>query len=271
MPELPEVETTRRGIAPHLLNQTIERVIVRQAQLRWPVPDNLDSLARGQRILSVERRGKYILVGLPAGTLILHLGMSGSLRVITGTSHPSKHEHFDIVMANEACLRFRDPRRFGALLWTPANPLDHPLLKPLGPEPFSQDFSGGYLFETGQGRKVPVKPFIMNSHIVAGVGNIYANESLFRAEIHPARSAGRISKKRFERLADCIRGVLGDAIDCGGTTLRNFVNESGNPGYFQQTLSVYDRNDLPCRVCGAQIRVKRLGQRSTFYCPKCQH
>lgn len=271
MPELPEVETTRRGISPHLLNQTIERVIIRQAQLRWPVPDNLDSLSRGQRVLSVERRGKYILIGLPAGTLILHLGMSGSLRIITEPTLPNKHEHVDIVMGNQTRLRFRDPRRFGALLWTPENPLDHPLLKPLGPEPFSQDFTGRYLFNTGKGRKVSIKPYIMNSHIVAGVGNIYANEALFRAGIHPERSAGRISKKRFVRLAESVREVLGDAIDCGGTTLRNFVNESGNPGYFQQTLNVYDRNDMPCRVCGTQIRLKKLGQRSTFYCSGCQH
>lgn len=271
MPELPEVETTRQGIAPHILGQSIAGLVVRRHQLRWPVSSDLPEKLCGQSILDVTRRGKYILIRLESGTLIVHLGMSGSLRVTAPELPPKKHDHVDIVFGNGVCLRFHDPRRFGCLLWTESDPRAHPLLAHLGPEPQDSSFSGNYLHAMARQRKTPVKSFIMDSHLVVGVGNIYANEALFRAALNPKRAAGNISRQRYERLAATIREVLDAAITQGGTTLRDFVNESGRPGYFRQSLRVYGRQGLPCLACGAPIRHVRLGQRSTFYCPRCQH
>lgn len=271
MPELPEVETTLRGIRPHLLGQEIEALIVRNGRLRWPVPGDLANLLRGQRVEALSRRGKYLLLRTGQGTLILHLGMSGSLRLTEAASPPRKHDHYDLLAPGGLCLRFHDPRRFGCLLWTTDDPAQHPLLATLGPEPLSAEFSGEGLRARSRGRTLAVKSFIMDSHVVVGVGNIYASESLFRAGIAPHRAAGRISLDRYRRLADAIRDVLSSSIEQGGTTLRDFVNEIGNPGYFKQTLNVYDRGGQPCRVCGTPVKAGRLGQRSTFWCPVCQH
>lgn len=270
MPELPEVETTLRGIQPFLLGQTIEGLVVRDGRLRWPVPANLpDKLCR-QSIHGLSRRGKYILIAIDAGTLILHLGMSGSLRITETELPPRKHDHYDLVVTGGKRLRFHDPRRFGCLLWTESDPAQHKLIASLGPEPLGADFDAGYLHALSCGRKAAVKTFIMDSHVVVGVGNIYASESLFRAGIAPQRLAGEISRQSYARLVESIREVLLASIEQGGTTLRDFVNESGNPGYFRQTLNVYDRAGGPCRLCGTAIEVARQGQRSTFWCPRCQ-
>jgi formamidopyrimidine-DNA glycosylase len=271
MPELPEVETTRRGISPYLIGQTVQTMVIRQPRLRWPIPADLPEKLARQTILSVERRGKYILVGTSRGTLIVHLGMSGSLRILTPDSPLRKHDHLDIVLASGTCLRFHDPRRFGCVVWTEDDPLTHSLLAELGPEPLSEHFDALYLHGKAQGRTAAVKSFVMDSRIVVGVGNIYANEALFRAGIDPRRHAGRIALLRYEKLVASIRAVLLEAIEQGGTTLRDFVNENGNPGYFQQTLQIYGQTGVPCRRCGAPIRTQRLGQRSTYWCPNCQH
>jgi len=270
MPELPEVEITKRGIQPHVEGQIVRGLIVRQYQLRWPIPVELESKLPGNRIESVSRRGKYLLIGMDRGSLILHLGMSGSLRIVPSNTPPRKHDHVDIVLEMGICLRFHDPRRFGALLWTEQDPFDHALLKNLGPEPFDVSFNGNALYDQSRGRKLPVKSFIMNSRIVVGVGNIYANEALFDSGILPQRASNRISKDRYLRLADSIRCVLSEAIAQGGTTLKDFVNEAGNPGYFQQTLKVYGRKEEACKLCQAPIRQIRIAQRATFYCPGCQ-
>jgi formamidopyrimidine-DNA glycosylase len=270
MPELPEVETTLRGIEPHLLGQSVVKTVVRQGQLRWPVPDDLAAKLEGKAVQRLERRGKYILFAVEGGALLAHLGMSGSLRIAEADAPIKKHDHVDIVFGNGACLRYHDPRRFGCLLWAEGDPHRHPLLAELGPEPFDAAFSGDYLRQAALGKTAPVKTFIMDSHLVVGVGNIYANEALFRAHIDPRRAAGKISAARYQRLAECIRDVLHAAITQGGTTLRDFVNASGQPGYFQQTLNVYGREGEPCRLCASPIRCVRLGQRSTFYCPRCQ-
>jgi formamidopyrimidine-DNA glycosylase len=270
MPELPEVETTRRGIAPFVLDQTIAALVVRQPALRWPIPAELPLVVQGQRVQALDRRGKYLLMRLEAGTLIVHLGMSGSLRVCDPGSTPRKHDHFDIVVEPTIALRFHDPRRFGCLLWTTADPLSHPLLADLGPEPFDPAFTGRYLYRATRSRSVAVKPCLMDHKLVVGVGNIYASESLFRAGIDPRRAAHRIGEERYERLAVVVRDVLESALAAGGTTLRDFVNERGSPGYFKQTLTVYGRAGEACRICGTSIPGTRLGQRSTFFCPHCQ-
>lgn len=270
MPELPEVETTRRGIEPHLLGRVITALTVRERRLRWPIPRALLNTLPGQRIDAVTRRGKYLLLQTAAGTAILHLGMSGSLRVLSATTPPQKHDHVDIVLDNAQLLRLRDPRRFGTLLWTITDPARHKLLRDLGPEPLSRDFSGAYLYEKSRRRKLAVKSFIMDSHVVVGVGNIYASETLFLAGIHPERAAGRISSLRYELLADSIRKVLTAAIKAGGTTLRDFVREDGAPGYFRQHLRVYDRGGQPCERCKTPIVASVTGQRATYYCPRCQ-
>ena len=271
MPELPEVETTRRGIEPHVLGQIVQGVVVRQAQLRWPVPENLEQKLKGKPIQSLLRRGKYILFIVEGGALMVHLGMSGNLR-ITPTNEPlKKHDHIDILLADGLSLRYHDPRRFGCMLWVEGDPSAHPLLAELGPEPFDGQFTGEYLHQAGHGRISAVKSLIMDSHIVVGVGNIYANEALFRAGIDPRRAAGKIGLKRYARLVKLVQEVLGQAIAQGGTTLRDFVNANGKPGYFQQTLAVYGREGEPCLLCGTPIRSVRLAQRSTFYCPRCQH
>lgn len=270
MPELPEVETTRRGIAPHLVGRRVTGLVVRERRLRWPVPPALDRALPGQIIEGVRRRAKYLLLDTAAGTAILHLGMSGSLRIVPSDTPPGKHDHVDILLDSGRCLRLTDPRRFGALLWTTQPVETHELLAELGPEPLSAALDGSYLFTAARGRKVAVKHFIMDGHIVVGVGNIYANEALFMAGIHPTRCAGRISRERYAALADAIKQVLAASIEMGGTTLRDFVGGDGKPGYFKQTLRVYDRLGEPCRQCGAPIRGKRIGQRSSFYCVNCQ-
>jgi len=270
MPELPEVETTRRGIAPHTTGRTVARVLVRQPRLRWPVPSTLIEQLPGQAIASVGRRGKYLLLETAAGTALVHLGMSGSLRLVEADTPPGTHDHVDIVFADGRALRFRDPRRFGSLLWTTRPSQEHPLLRDLGPEPLDGDFSGDYLSAAASGRSVAVKHFIMNSHVVVGVGNIYANEALFLAGIHPRRAAGRIGRDRYHKLAAAIRRVLNESIAAGGTTLRDFINGVGEPGYFAIQLRVYGRRGEACPGCSQPIREIRQGQRSTFYCPACQ-
>lgn len=270
MPELPEVETTRRGIAPAILHRRIERIVIRQPRLRWPVPDTLPGLLPGQSILSVERRAKYLLLRTDQGTLIVHLGMSGNLRILPADHPHGKHDHVDLIFADNTMLRLNDPRRFGAVLWTEQAIAEHPLLKDLGPEPLTDDFTGSHLRQLAENRKTPIKTFIMDSHVVVGVGNIYANEALFMAGILPTRHAGKISLARHERLAEAIKQVLDAAILQGGTTLRDFVNESGKPGYFKQQLQVYGRAGLPCPGCGAVLTEVRLCGRSTVFCKQCQ-
>jgi len=269
MPELPEVETSRRGIAPWMEGQEVLAVTVRDRRLRWPVPEDVDRRLPGQRIRAVGRRAKYLLLDTDAGTAMLHLGMSGSVRIIDQDEPAGLHDHVDILLGNGKSLRFRDPRRFGSLLWT-EDPHSHALLRNLGPEPLTGDFGGDYLWQQARGRKIAIKPFIMNAGIVVGVGNIYASEALFRAGIHPKRRAGRVARPRMHRLADAIKSVLQRAIDAGGTTLRDFHGGDGEPGYFSRQLDVYDREDLPCRNCDAPIRSIVLGQRSTYYCKICQ-
>ncbi|MGM0564591.1 MAG: bifunctional DNA-formamidopyrimidine glycosylase/DNA-(apurinic or apyrimidinic site) lyase [Pseudomonadota bacterium] len=269
MPELPEVETTRRGIAPHLEQQRIERVTVRQPRLRYPVPADFDRLA-GATIDAVKRRGKYLIFKSAAGDWLCHLGMSGSLRLVGGGEPLKKHDHIDIALASGRHLRYHDPRRFGLVLWAGEEPLDHPLLVKLGPEPLGDAFSGDDLYRRSRGRKGAVKAFLMDSATVVGVGNIYASESLFLAGIHPSRPAGRISAERYRRLAECVRQVLGEAIEQGGTTLRDFVNGDGQPGYFAQRLRVYGRAGQACPGCGEAIRQRVIGQRASYFCPLCQ-
>jgi formamidopyrimidine-DNA glycosylase len=270
MPELPEVETTRRGIAPHISGQRIRRVTIRQPKLRWPIPKDLPAILKGRKVLSVDRRGKYLLFTFHHGTLIIHLGMSGSLRILPAQTGPQKHDHFDLVLSSGLQLRLRDPRRFGAVLWTDQPATNHPLLAALGPEPLDEKFCGDYLHARGKDRRTTIKQLIMESKTVVGVGNIYANESLFRAAIHPGRQCNRISQKRYHTLAIAIREVLTEAIAQGGTTLRDFLKEDGEPGYFAQSLQVYGKPGEPCPRCGQRIRVKTISQRSSYYCPDCQ-
>ena len=271
MPELPEVETTCLGISPHITGKTIANVIVRQTQLRWPIPDNLQQLLTGLSIHNVSRRAKYILLKTnTAETVIIHLGMSGNLRIVNNKQKPGKHDHVDFVFTDGTLLRFNDTRRFGAILFT-SKPLDqHKLISQLGPEPLSEKFTGTHLHKRSKNRKCTVKSFIMDGHNVVGVGNIYASESLFMAGIHPARQAGRISLKRYQKLAECIKIVLQQAIEQGGTTLRDFVNEQGQPGYFKQSLSVYGRANEPCKQCDSTIKQLKIAQRASYFCPVCQ-
>ncbi|MBS4096429.1 MAG: bifunctional DNA-formamidopyrimidine glycosylase/DNA-(apurinic or apyrimidinic site) lyase [Sulfuricella sp.] len=270
MPELPEVEITRRGLAPHLTGQTIRAVVIRNGSLRQPIPADLPATLPGQTIHGVARRGKYLLIECDSGWLLAHLGMSGSLRVVPATTPPEKHDHFDLVLANGLAMRLRDPRRFGLILWTVDDPLAHPLLAKLGVEPLGEAFNGDVLYRASRGRNLPVKQFLMEGGTVVGVGNIYANESLFRAAIRPQTACGRLSAKRYERLAQTIKETLSDALAAGGSSLRDFTDSAGNPGYFQQQYFVYGRTGEPCRVCGAPILTLRQGQRATFYCGGCQ-
>lgn len=269
MPELPEVETSRRGIAPHIEGETVSRVVVRDRRLRWPVPTELDREMPGATIRSVGRRAKYLLIETDAGTAIMHLGMSGHVYVIDAGTPGGVHDHVDIEFASGKALRLTDPRRFGSLHWSP-EPLEHHLLRRLGPEPLGDEFTGQYLYARSRGRRVAVKNFIMNAHVVVGVGNIYASESLFRAGINPKRPAGRIALARYDKLADAIKTVLERAIRAGGTTLRDFYGGNGESGYFQQELDVYGRAGEPCRVCSTPITSVVIGQRNTFYCKHCQ-
>lgn len=270
MPELPEVETTRRGIEPCVKGLVIQSTVVRQRALRWPVPRNLHALLAGRRVLTVTRRGKYLLLKLDMGTLLIHLGMSGHLCMVSASLLPQKHDHVDVVFEGGNVLRFTDPRRFGAVLWIKDNPLDHVLLAHLGPEPLSAEFDGQYLFNASRGRKATIKSLIMDSKIVVGVGNIYANEALFLAGIRPGRAAGRLTREQCSRLANAIKRVLAKAIVAGGTTLRDFRSAEGRTGYFQQQLQVYGRGGMPCVQCGSLLKEIRLNQRCTVYCPLCQ-
>lgn len=270
MPELPEVETTRRGVEPHVCGQVVNAVIVRQSKLRWPVPDVLPNILAGQAVRSVSRRAKYLLFEVASGAFMIHLGMSGSLRIVQADSEVGAHDHVDIVFENGTALRYTDPRRFGAVLWVQGDPSGHELLNRLGPEPLSDDFSGEHLHKLAGQRKVPVKSFIMDGHVVVGVGNIYANEALFRSGIHPKRAAGRISLARYQQLAQHIKATLAEAIASGGTTLKDFVGGDGKPGYFKQSLKVYGRAGFPCVQCGEALKEIRLGQRSTVFCRHCQ-
>ena len=270
MPELPEVETTRRGIETHIENNKVSKVILRRKTLRWPITPALSKDLPGETIQSVSRRGKYLLLATQKGCLLIHLGMSGSLRIVESSRAAAKHDHVDVVFANNKVLRYTDPRRFGCILWE-TEPIEaHPLLASLGPEPLEDNFHTDYLFKKSRRRNVAVKTFIMDSKVVVGVGNIYANESLFLAGISPKRSAGKISKPRYENLVECIRQVLQRAIDVGGTTLKDFTGSDGEPGYFAQSLHVYGRRGEPCHGCNGTLKEIRQGQRSTVYCPQCQ-
>ncbi|MBR9866726.1 MAG: bifunctional DNA-formamidopyrimidine glycosylase/DNA-(apurinic or apyrimidinic site) lyase [Oceanospirillales bacterium] len=269
MPELPEVETTRRGIEPHVEGRTITALTVRQPKLRWPVPEQLSEWIVGSRISSVTRRGKYLLINLPAGSVMIHLGMSGSLYMVSSDQPAAYHDHVDLVLDSGMALRLTDPRRFGSVLWQPVGQ-QHLLLEALGPEPLSSDFTADYLQQRCDGRKQAIKQFIMNSQVVVGVGNIYANEALFSAGIHPKRAAGNISAARLNRLVVEIKTVLARAIEQGGTTLKDFVGGDGKPGYFKQQLNVYGRGGELCHHCKSTLKEIRLGQRSTVYCPECQ-
>ena len=270
MPELPEVETTRRGLAPHLQGQRIRTAVVRNRHLRWPVPRRLPELVAGRRIERLVRRSKYLLMDCGGGWLIFHLGMSGSLRMVSADTPAGSHDHVDLVLESGSALRLRDPRRFGAVLWEPGEPSRHKLLRGLAPEPLETAFNERWLFERTRGRKAPIKSLLMDNHLVCGVGNIYANESLFRAGIHPARAAGRISLPRYARLVEEIRATLSAAIQAGGSSLRDFVHADGSRGYFQQHYLVYGRDGERCARCGRTIKTARIGQRSAFYCPGCQ-
>ncbi|MFK8082182.1 MAG: bifunctional DNA-formamidopyrimidine glycosylase/DNA-(apurinic or apyrimidinic site) lyase [Granulosicoccus sp.] len=269
MPELPEVETTRRGIEPYLLNQRITRLAIHDRRLRWPVPAEVQAL-QGAIVTAIDRRGKYLLIRIKSGTAIVHLGMSGSLRVCTGDEPRRKHDHFEITTAAGSIIRYHDPRRFGCLLWQAHDSPDHALLSKLGPEPLSELFDALHLFKATRNRQVAIKNLIMNSQVVVGVGNIYASESLFMSGIRPGRAARRVTRKECEKLVQMIKEVLQHSITQGGTTLRDFVNSDGNPGYFAQSLNVYGREGEPCHHCGSAIRQRVLGQRSTFYCNQCQ-
>jgi formamidopyrimidine-DNA glycosylase len=279
VPELPEVEVIRRGIAPHLEGRHIADVAIRNPNLRWPVPPEMADILRGLKINSVSRRAKYLLLNCGKGSVILHLGMSGSLRLLgpsaaipaAGASvAPQKHDHIDLILDNGAIFRLRDPRRFGAMLWSYDDVLNHKLLAQLGPEPLDNAFDGAVLYKKTRGRSASIKQVLMNSRIVVGVGNIYASEALFHARINPLSPAGRIGLSRYKKLAEAIKRTLNLAIEAGGSSLRDFVNSDGKPGYFQQQYWVYGRGGKPCRKCGTHIVQTRQGQRSSFYCPLCQ-
>ena len=271
MPELPEVETALRGLTPHLLGRRIRKLKVRDRRLRLPVAEGTEAKVTGEVIGGLRRRGKYLLLELEgSGTLLLHLGMSGSLRVLPEASPPGRHDHLDLILDNDQCLRLRDPRRFGLFLWTKDPPEQHPLLRNLGPEPLDEGFDGGCLYNRSRGRRLAIKSFIMDAKVVVGVGNIYASESLFLAGIRPDSPAGAVKEQGYEQLAHSIRRVLSASITAGGTSLRDFVGEDGHPGYFARQLRVYGREGQPCIMCGTPIQQLRIGQRSSFFCPHCQ-
>ncbi len=269
MPELPEVETTRRGLAPHLTGRRVLGATLRRETLRWPIAREIETVLPGQRIDAVRRRAKYLLLDTAAGSALLHLGMSGSLRVLPADTPVRTHDHVDLLLESDRVLRFNDPRRFGCLLWQPSGEV-HPLLAALGPEPLSTAFDGDHLFALSRGRSAPVKNFLMDQSVVVGVGNIYAAEALFAAGVSPLRPAGRISRQRYLRLAVAVKQILGHAIDRGGTTLRDFISPDGAPGYFEQELSVYGRGGLSCRRCGRVLKQVLIGQRASVWCGHCQ-
>ncbi len=270
MPELPEVETTRRGLQPHLEGRRIKTVVVRNFALRRPVPPNLPRVLAGATVRTVGRRGKYLLLDCGDGTLIIHLGMSGRLWLVDDATQPQVHDHFDLVMANGAIVRLRDPRRFGLVLWQKGDALSHPLLVRMGPEPLDTEFSAGWMYRETRTRSIAVKLALMDSHLVAGIGNIYANEALFRASINPKTPARRISLERYQMLAEKIRITLTLAIEAGGSSLRDYVGSDGMAGNFQNEFLVYGRSGEPCFNCGTPVRAIVQGQRSTFYCVRCQ-
>ncbi|MFO7813061.1 MAG: bifunctional DNA-formamidopyrimidine glycosylase/DNA-(apurinic or apyrimidinic site) lyase [Pelovirga sp.] len=270
MPELPEVETVCRGIAPCITGKVIQELILRTPKLRLPLDPQLCRVIPGQTITTVSRRAKYLLLETDQGGLLIHLGMTGVLRVLPAGTSENKHDHVDLIFTDGTCLRFTDPRRFGIFVYSPGTLLDHPLLKKLGPEPLSDSFGGEMLYRLSRGKSQPIKVFIMDQKVVVGVGNIYANEALFRAGIHPARAAVRIGRQRYQRLVIAIQEVLRAAIDAGGTTISDFADSEGRPGYFRRELLVYGRSFAPCRYCGRAIHTCRIGQRSTFYCSNCQ-
>jgi formamidopyrimidine-DNA glycosylase len=270
MPELPEVETTRRGLAPHVERQKVTAVSIYDHRLRWPVPRDLPRRLIGRVVDRVDRRSKYLLFWLGKDTFIVHLGMTGSLRVYYDPPPKRVHDHVDLAFANGVVLRYHDPRRFGAMLWSPHSAQPHPLLARLGPEPFAPEFNADYLYVATRRRSAAIKLALMDSHLVVGVGNIYANESLFRAGIRPTRPANKVSRERLARLVEAVRATLSEAIAKGGSTLRDYVDSSGKPGYFQHEYYVYGREGDPCRVCGAAIRSLRQGGRATTFCSHCQ-
>ena len=270
MPELPEVETTRRGVAPHVERQKVTAVRIYDRRLRWPVPPDLALRLVGRRVDRVDRRSKYLLFRIGADTLLIHLGMTGSLRIFTQAPPKQAHDHIDLEFANGIVLRYRDPRRFGAMLWSDGAAAEHRLLARLGVEPFAREFDADYLYRATRGRRAAIKLVLMDSHVVVGVGNIYANESLFRAGIRPDRAAQRIARNRLGRLAATVRETLTEAIAKGGSTLRDYVDSRGKPGYFQLDYYVYGRKGEPCRICASPIRMRRLGGRATYYCIRCQ-
>lgn len=270
MPELPEVEVTCRGIEAYLANRHITQVIIRNTSLRWPVSSELTTLLPGQRIDTVTRRAKYLLLNCSKGTLIIHLGMSGSLRILPTPTPSLLHDHFELWLDSGNMLRFRDPRRFGAILWWNGNIQQHPLFQKLGPEPLTDAFNAQFLYEKTRGRRVSIKGALMNQHIVVGIGNIYANEALFHAGIIPLIAANSLSLACCAKLVDAVKNTLQQAIEAGGSSLRDFTDCNGRPGCFQQQYWVYGRNEQPCRQCGAPINKTRQGQRSTFYCMQCQ-
>jgi formamidopyrimidine-DNA glycosylase len=270
MPELPEVETTRRGLEPRLVGRTIRDVVVRNPSLRWPVPGDLRRSLRGEQVLAIRRRGKYLLFDCRKGHILVHLGMSGRLSLVPARKPPRPHDHVDVRFEGAETMRLTDPRRFGAFLWIQGPVENHVLLKTLGPEPFDAVFSGEALHRLAKGRRVAVKQFLMNARTVTGVGNIYANEALFRAGIRPSRAARTLSRARWDRLVEAVRETLSDAIAAGGTTLRDFASPEGFPGEFAVACAVYGREGKPCPRCGTPVKAVRQGQRSTFYCPRCQ-
>ena len=269
MPELPEVETTKRGIEPYIINNHVVDIQLRHTQLRWPIPQDLLAHIKNEKVISIDRRAKYLLLNFTTGTLLIHLGMSGNLRICPLGSAAQKHDHADFIFP-DCLLRFTDPRRFGAILWLGLQPQLSPLLNKLGPEPLSNDFNSQYLYTLAKGRKLPVKQFIMDQKVVTGIGNIYATEALFTAGISPTRCANNISQKRYQLLVDTIKDILRLAIQQGGTTLKDFVGGDGKPGYFQQTLHIYGKAGEKCPHCQTPLKTVKLGARTTVYCHKCQ-
>lgn len=274
MPELPEVETTKNGIAPHINQKQIQNVIVRQPQLRWPVPANIGVLLAGAKVKDIQRRAKYLLLHCEGetatGWLMIHLGMSGNLRVVERDAIVQKHDHVDLVFSDGTTLRYQDPRRFGCILWLGEDKDSHKLLAKLGPEPLSDDFHADYLYHKAKNRKVAVKQFVMTQEVVTGIGNIYANEALFKAGIHPQQPAGDVPLGQFAIFVEAAKATLAKAIEQGGTTLKDFVGGDGKPGYFQQSLLVYGRDGLPCTRCNEELKMIRLNGRASVFCPSCQ-
>jgi formamidopyrimidine-DNA glycosylase len=270
MPELPEVETTLQGLKPYIEGQIIKDVIVRHAKLRYPIPYHLKTKLHYKRIRQLSRRGKYLLIHFDTDTLIVHLGMSGCLRILTQSTPVKLHDHVDFIFKNNLILRYTDPRRFGAILWTEEDPMKHRLLKSLGIEPLDKHFTAEYLWQKANSRRTPIKPFIMSNHIVVGIGNVYATEALFLSGIHPATPTNLLTEEHYHRLVHSIKKILRSAIKKGGTTLKDFVNSEGKPGYFAQQLKVYGRAGLPCVQCHTTLQSLTLGQRNTVFCEACQ-